>query len=86
MIPKNITRQHIIAAVKKIDNEGVPAKRNSTKYSFIFNEKAYPPKYVISLANHYACGKELAPSGFNGGEEANSFLIDLGFNIQKKKQ
>lgn len=31
MIPKNITRQHIIAAVKKIDNEGVPAKRKNNK-------------------------------------------------------
>jgi hypothetical protein len=79
-IPKNITREHILKAMQKIDQEGVPETRKSTQFN-IMSEKLYPPKYTISLANQFANGYELPPSEFSGGVESNKFLTDLGFRI-----
>lgn len=81
MIPENITKTHIIKAIERIDEEGVPPNRKSKKYLLEYNGKYYPPKYVISLANKYANGRELEPSEFNGGKETNSFLRVRGFTI-----
>ena len=51
------------------------------KFFLEHDGKYFPPKYVISLANKYANGKELDPSEFSGGRESNSFLERLGFDI-----
>jgi len=84
MIPKNITREHVLAAIKKIRKDGVPKGRNSRKYVLIFKEELFPPKYLISLANKYPNGKQLSPEVFSGGEETNSYLRHLGFEIRRK--
>ncbi len=81
MIPKNITKEHIIKALKEIDQNGVPSRRNSKDYLLLYKETFYPPKYVISLANKYANGKELKSDIFNGGKETNNFLNNLNFKI-----
>jgi len=81
MIPKNIKRKHIIKAIEEIKKAGIPKGRSSKKFLLEFNGEYYPPKYVISLANKYATGKELDPSEFSGGKETNDFLKNLGFNI-----
>ncbi|WP_274482687.1 HNH endonuclease [Paenibacillus polymyxa] len=80
-IPKNIHREHIVKAIRYIDEHGVPSKNESTKYNLHFNNKMYPPKYVVSKANIYANGRELDVSGFSGGDETNSVLQGLGFEI-----
>ncbi len=81
MIPNNIARNHILKAIQEIDRNGIPKGRNSNKFKLVFEEKVYPPKCVISLANKYANGKELEPSGFGGGRETNDYLGRLGFEI-----
>lgn len=81
MIPKNISKEAVLKAMDDIDQNGVPKNRNSTKYWLRDRNKYYPPKYVISLANKYQSGIELKPVDFSGGEEANNFLINLGFQI-----
>lgn len=81
MIPKSIKREHIIKAIEEIEKNGVPKRRKSRKFFLEFNGRHYPPKYVISLANKYANGKELDPTKFGGGKETNNFLKNLGFNI-----
>ncbi len=63
MIPKNITKDHILAAIQKVDSQGIPAGRFSRKYILFYKGKDYPPKYVISLANLIANGRELDHSG-----------------------
>ena len=83
MIPSTIERGHIIEAVQKIDSEGFPSHRGSNKFFLMFEGKRYPPKYVISLANKFANGAELDSSRFNGGQETNSFLKRLGFDIME---
>jgi len=81
MIPKNINRDYIFNAIRKINRDGIPKSRKSKKFQLLYNGKYYPPKYVISLANEYANGRELDPSEFGGGQEVNNFLRKLGFNI-----
>ncbi|MDI6790750.1 MAG: hypothetical protein QME44_08695 [Thermodesulfobacteriota bacterium] len=81
MIPRNITKQHILKAIEQIDREGIPKKRESTKFHLTFNGKHYPPKLVLSIANQLASGRELSPEMFGGGDEANSFLQRRGFKI-----
>ncbi len=81
MIPENITKTHIIKAIERIDEEGVPPNRKSKKYLLAYNGKYYPPKYVISLANKYANGRELDHFEFKGGKETNDFLRSKGFKI-----
>lgn len=80
-IPKNINAEHILKAIQKIDSDGVPERRESTRFNLSYKGKRYPPKYVISIANIYANGEEYSPSLFSGGDETNKFLINLGFRI-----
>jgi hypothetical protein len=54
LIPNNIKREHILKAIEAIQISGIPAERISDKYDLKYNNKIYPPKYVISIANKYA--------------------------------
>lgn len=82
MIPKNIKREHILKAIEEIDYYKYPERRSSKKFNLILDGKYYPPKLVISLANKFANEKQLLPYEFNGGKETNTFLTNLGFNIE----
>jgi hypothetical protein len=81
MIPKNITRQHILAAITEVDRSGAPDRKASRKFTVDYNGRRYPPKYLVSLANRHANGTELPSSVFNGGAETNDFLRSLGFTV-----
>jgi hypothetical protein len=85
MIPEGIKREHILKAIEEIKNSEIPAQRDSSKYDLEYDNKLYPPKYVISLANKYANGTELDHEVFGGGPESNAFLSSLGFNIVNKE-
>ncbi|MBB1073534.1 hypothetical protein HUU62_03810 [Rhodoferax sp. 4810] len=76
-----ISKANVLAALKKIDQEGVPNNRHSTRYCLVYSGHRYPPKYVVSLAVHDATGTELDSSQFSGGVETNSLLQNLGFSI-----
>lgn len=77
-----LTRAHVEAALARIDREGVPPKRESTKFQLVVGFKRYPPKYVVSLAAAEATGRELSPQVFSGGDETNKILGALGFAIE----
>ncbi|SNS86611.1 EVE domain-containing protein [Bacillus sp. OK838] len=85
-IPKNINNEHVIEAIHKIDSEGVPERRSSTRFKLSFEGKFYPPKYVITIANIFANGEEYSPSLFSGGDETNEFLKSLGFRIIENEE
>jgi len=85
MIPKNITRKTILEAIRMVDEDGIPKKRRSTKYNLAYENKLYPPKYLISLANKIISGEELNPEVFGGGAESNTYLAALGFEIRGGK-
>jgi 5-methylcytosine-specific restriction protein B len=85
-IPKNITRAHILEAIKYIDENDVPDKNKSTKYELVTDSgKKYPPKYVIAVANHLANHKDISTEGFNA-VEAKNFLEGLNFVIETKQE
>ena len=81
MIPRNITAEHILKAVKEVKRDGVPAKHSAKKFGLLVDDGTYPPKYVVSLANKYANGERLGSTLFNGGRETNYFLMKLGFEV-----
>jgi hypothetical protein len=80
-IPSSLTKAHVEGALARIDREGVPPRRASTKFRVVVDGRRYPPKYLISLAVADATGRELPPQQFSGGEETNSVLQSLGFTI-----
>jgi hypothetical protein len=80
----NITQEHVMEALGRIDAEGVPASRNSRKFVLVHEEKAYPPKYVLGIAVEIATGHVLDPADYGGGEQTNAALTRLGFTISKK--
>jgi len=81
MIQKNITKEHIIQAIEKIERDGIHnTKRLSTKYLLDYDGKTYPPKYVISIANEFANNEYLGHDKFIA-TEARRFLEKLGFSI-----
>jgi 5-methylcytosine-specific restriction protein A len=84
MIPVNISTENILEAIGQVDADGVPAKRQSTKFILKHNDKFYPPKYVLSLSNVFANGQELSSDDFSGGDESNTFLEARGFEIIPK--
>lgn len=84
-IPK-VREQDIVAALKYIEENGVPTQNMSTKYELVTEDgKTYPPKYVIAVARHLATGEEIATGDFNA-VEAKSFLQGKGFAIETKQE
>jgi hypothetical protein len=77
----NLTREHVNAALRRIDSEGVPTRREATRFQLVVGKKRYPPKYVLSLAAAEAGGRQLRPDEFSGGEETNRVLTSLGYEI-----
>lgn len=86
-IPKNITREHILESLKRIDTEGYPSMNESRLYDLQFNGKAYPPKVVIAYANIAAKNTETLSFDFHGGiNAANKFLQERGFTVVPKAE
>lgn len=83
MIPRNITRDHVVRALQELDVTGVAAGRRSRRFALEYQGRHYPPKLVISIANRYANGVELSSTVFSGGDESNRFLEALGFVVRE---
>jgi 5-methylcytosine-specific restriction protein B len=85
-LPENITKEHLIQAINKIDIEGIPKDVVSQYYDVIYNGKKYPPKLIISYANIFANGIELDRNTFPGGIGTPCFKLmeREGFTIDKK--
>ena len=84
-IPK-VDKQNILAALKYIDENGVPAQNQSMKYELVIeNGKKYPPKYVIAVARHLVTGEEISTEDFHAAE-AKSYLQGQGFTVETKQE
>ncbi len=80
-IPKTISRQNVIDAIREIKVHGIPRERLPRKWYLSYKGRKYPTKLAISLAHKIAKGRSLVPSKFTGGNESNSFLRRLGFSV-----
>jgi 5-methylcytosine-specific restriction protein B len=87
-IPTNIKREHLIKAIEKIDQEGIPTHADSSYYDVSFNGKNYPPKLIVSYANLYANGEVLERTSFPGGKGTECFnlLEQNGLEIIPKQR
>jgi len=85
-IPDNITKEHLLQAISKIDKEGIPDYAQSSYYDVVFNDVKYPPKLIVSYANLFANGEILDRNSFQGGLKTPCFklLEENGFYIQPK--
>lgn len=73
------------AAAKILASGEIPAERRSVHFDLIINDKALPPKYVITEAARLL-KRDFTASNFAGGEgEANRVLRDLGFEIRDRR-
>ena len=77
-IPANITRANVLSAIQQADEEGVPKRYNSRTYFLHYNNKLYPPKYIIMIANKWANGEEFGREHFYSIDAAK-YLKRLGF-------
>ncbi len=66
-LPSIITKEHLLKAIERIVREGIPVDSSSQYYDIIYNNKSYPPKVVVSYANHFANGEDLDRNLFTGG-------------------
>lgn len=81
----NITKEHIRQAARYIDENGVPINRKSKSYDVIVDNKPYPPKYIIFVANIFANNEELAPDQFITSD-ALRYLRNFNIKIIRKKE
>ena len=86
MIPGNIQKKHILEAISRLDQDGVPNNRMSRKFDLLYNEKRYPPKYLISVANEIVNRYPMDPESYSGGVASNLFLMRLGYSILDKER
>lgn len=81
--PENITKEHILEAVNKIESEGIEL-HPSTKFDVIINDKTYPPKEVMRYAHEIMNGEYIWYLG--GGKPTNKYLSAFGFEVSSKKE
>jgi 5-methylcytosine-specific restriction protein A len=87
-IPSGIARQHIVAAIRNLDQGATHAFGESTGYDVLFEGRRYPPKAVVGLAAGKITGASLGPYDFKGGLKSKCFRIleANGFTIITKGQ
>lgn len=80
---ENITRQHVLDAVAKIEHNNITLK-DSTIYDVIINNKAYPLEGIMRYANELANGTR--EWTLSGNEQIHNLFKDLGFEILGKNE
>ena len=81
-IPEQITREHVLAAINKIETDRLEL-RPSTRWNVNINGKPYPPKEVMRYAYLVLTGE--ARWDVSGGSATNKFLEKMGFVITNKR-
>lgn len=81
-----LASEHVLQALDEIDRDGYPPDAKSSTYDLIYEDRRYPPKYVLSLSVKYSAGEELPRQFFSGGKDSQAFKIlkKLGFHIETK--
>jgi frataxin-like iron-binding protein CyaY len=80
--PNKITREHVLKAVKRINEEKLQLIP-STKFDVIVDENPYPPKDILRFAHEEMNGENIWE--ITGGEPTNNYLKKLGFEVKPKK-
>jgi hypothetical protein len=83
-IPSEINCEHVLQAMAKLDAGIQHRWGKSRKYDLIHEGKRYSPKAVLGLAICNLKGLDQYAFDFSGGDETNSVLQKLGFQIVEK--
>jgi len=86
-IPKNIQKEHLLAAIDKIDEEGIPdGMLSNFENEVVYKDRIYPPKLIVAYANLFANKKVLSLHTFQTGKGSECFklLEENGFSIVKR--
>ena len=84
-IPK-VSREDILHALHYIDENGIPDKYKSARYSLVDERgQAYPPQYVIAVANHLANDAAIGTEEYNAVEVKN-YLKSKGFTVTSNQE
>jgi len=84
-IPLDLTRDHVLQAIERLKQTGIPANAQSTRYDLVDAEGSrWPPKAVMELGAEIATGKPLPRTEFSGGDQTNARLLALGFDVRLK--
>lgn len=79
--PNEITQEHVLQAVAKIESENIPLIP-STRYDVFIKGKPYPPKEIMRYAHEQLDGEKRWE--YSGGPQTFRFLEKLGFEVKKK--
>lgn len=85
-IPNDIKLEHILSALKELD-QGIDHQFSKSRgYDVFFEGKRYPPKAVIGLAAKKVTGVDYGPYDLTGGLKSKHFkiLAEQGFTIVSK--
>ncbi len=82
-IPGNITRDHVLQAIEKIDGSNLELNA-PTRWNVEINGKKFPPKEVMRYAHEQMNGEKVWEYG--GGKATNSYLEKMGFSISDKNE
>jgi len=82
VIPKNLTRKHVLQAISDIDAGLKTRWGKSKKYDLLYKNKTYAPKEVLGRAICISkMTEEWDVGDFYGGSPTNDLLCSLGFRI-----
>ena len=84
-----LRREDVIAALRRIDEEGIPKKRISESMDLVHEGRTYPPYYVISLAGFFSPRKQFISSKWiskNRNSPSIKYLKNLGFDVRPKSK
>lgn len=78
-----INEHHLSLAMRCIKAEGIPHIRRIIKYCAVFDDHAYPPRYLVSLAGYFA-GKFVRYRKTKPHSAVKLFLKKRGINVVEK--
>ena len=87
-IPDGITKDHLLKAIKLLDDGEQHAFSDSTGYDLVHEGQRYPPKAIVGLAGKLVTGLDMKPKDFSGGDvsKCHKILEQHGFKIESKKE
>ena len=85
-IPAGITRDHVLAAIERINTKGHSPHGASVRYVVEHNGKFYPPLAVAAFAIEACTGSDTPAGSLSGGPKTPAFrmLAKHGFEPRRK--
>jgi hypothetical protein len=75
-----ISRQDLIRAIDKIDQEGVPKVNEWSEYWITYKKRLYPFKYAVEVASSFTTNP-IVTTDFTSNDSSRNYIAGLGFHI-----